>query len=107
MKPSARVRNPEALALLGQQLRRTREAAALSQSRVSNMRQGTVSKMENGLDVTLDTFLSYAAALGLEIALVPIGQAILLQPKPSTADRDTAASLSMDLLTEFDHLRNP
>jgi hypothetical protein len=38
------------------------------------MRQGTVSKIENGLDVTLDTFLTHVASLGLEIALLPLGQ---------------------------------
>jgi hypothetical protein len=47
------------------------------------MRQGTVSKIENGLDMMLDTFLTYAASLGLEIALVPIGQVAL--PKAEAA----------------------
>lgn len=105
MKPPPRARNPETLALLGQQLRRTREAAGLSQSKVQHMRQGTVSKIENGLDVTLDTLLTYAASLGLEVALVPIGQATALQPQaPSNARHPAVAA---DLLTEFEHLKDP
>jgi transcriptional regulator with XRE-family HTH domain len=106
MHPTPRARNPETLAHLGAQLRRAREAAGLSQSRVQHMRQGTVSKIENGLDVTLDTLLTYAASLGLEVALVPLGQAALLQPKSPADDRGVAAgpSAPADLLTEFDHL---
>jgi transcriptional regulator with XRE-family HTH domain len=108
MPSTSRVRNPETLAHLGAQLRRAREAAGLSQSRVQHMRQGTVSKVENGLDVTLDTLLTYAASLGLEIALVPLGQAALLQLR-SPADEPGAAAgppVPADLLTEFDHLRD-
>ncbi|MCW5220494.1 helix-turn-helix domain-containing protein [Verminephrobacter aporrectodeae] len=109
MKPPVRIRNPETLALLGQQLRRAREVAGLSQGRVKNMRQGTVSKIENGLDVTLDTLLTYAASLGLEVAFLPLGQAALLQPRPSFGNLISAApqSTPSDLLTEFDHLRDP
>ena len=105
MKPSTRLRNPETLAHLGAQMRHAREAAGLAQSRVHNMRQGTVSKIENGLDVTLDTLLTYAASLGLEIALVPIGQAAL-QPRSPADDRGAADAQPAppDLLTEFDHL---
>jgi transcriptional regulator with XRE-family HTH domain len=108
MPSTSRVRNPETLAHLGAQLRRAREAAGLSQSRVQHMRQGTVSKVENGLDVTLDTLLTYAASLGLEIALVPLGHAALLQHR-SPADEPGAAAgppAPADLLTEFDHLRD-
>ncbi len=105
MKSQPRARNPETLAVLGQQLRRIREAAGLSQGKVQHMRQGTVSKIENGLDVTLDTLLTYAASLGLEVALVPIGQATVLQPpRPSTAPHPAVAT---DLLTEFEHLKDP
>ncbi len=73
------------------------------------MRQGTVSKVENGLDVTLDTFLTYAAALGLEVALVPIGRAAILQAdRVAGEDTSTAAPWKpTDLLSEFDHLKDP
>lgn len=109
MASSERTRNPVTLAHLGAQLRRAREAAGLAQSRVRHMRQGTVSKIENGRDVTLDTLLTYAATLGLEIALVPIGQADLLRAKSRADDRAAAATRSVptDLLTEFAHLRDP
>lgn len=109
MKPQPRVRNPETLALLGKQLRRARETAGLAQSHVKHMRQGTISKIENGLEVTLDTFLTYAASLGLEVALVPLGQAALLQPKTPSDERTSTASepAPADLLTEFDHLKDP
>lgn len=108
-KSSLRIRNTEALASLGRQLRVIREAAGLAQSGVKNMRQGTVSKIENGLEVTLDTFLTYAASLGLEIALVPIGQAALLQAKQSAPHRSLPASppAPVELLAEFDHLKDP
>jgi transcriptional regulator with XRE-family HTH domain len=109
MKPKTRVRNPETLAQLGRQLRRAREAAGLPQSRVKNMRQGTVSKVENGLDVTLDTLLTYAASLGLELALVPLGQADRLQLKSDADERASSdpQPAPIDLLTEFDDLRDP
>jgi transcriptional regulator with XRE-family HTH domain len=109
MKLPARIRHPETLALLGQQLRRVREAARLPQSRVTHMRQGTVSKIENGQDVTLDTLLTYADSLGLEVALVPIGQAALLHQKSNAGDPGAAAALPapIDLLAEFDHLADP
>ncbi|GHT90250.1 hypothetical protein AGMMS49545_03230 [Betaproteobacteria bacterium] len=94
-------RNPQTLAALGKQLRHVREAAGLAQGRVKDMRQGTVSKIENGLEVTLDSFITYATSLGLEIALVPIGQAVLFQAG-RTANRPAA----VDLLDEFDDLRD-
>ena len=73
------------------------------------MRQGTVSKVENGLDVTLDTFLTYAASLGLEVALVPVGHAAALQPtlSPGTTPSAAVPPAPKDLLSEFDHLRDP
>jgi transcriptional regulator with XRE-family HTH domain len=95
------MRNPATLASLGKQLRHFRAAAGLAQGQVNNMRQGTVSKIENGLEVTLDSFVSYASALGLENALVPVGQAALLQ-----AGRAASHPPTVDLLTEFDHLRD-
>jgi transcriptional regulator with XRE-family HTH domain len=104
MKAPTRIRNPETLLFLGQQLRNTREAAGLSQSRVKNMRQATVSKIENGLDVTLDTLLTYAAALGLELALLPVGQALPQLPGDRAAAPKPAP---LDLLTEFEYLKDP
>jgi hypothetical protein len=97
----SRIRNPETLALLGKSLRYVRETAGLAQGRVKNMRQGTISKIENGLEVTLDSFITYATSLGLEIALVPIGQATLPQAK-----RPASRAAPLDLLDEFDHLRD-
>ncbi|MFT3800765.1 MAG: helix-turn-helix transcriptional regulator [Burkholderiaceae bacterium] len=95
--------------MLGRQLREAREAAGLAQSKVQPMRQGTVSKVENGLDVTLDTFLTYAAALGLEVALVPIGRAAIIQTDRPAGGRASAAAprTPTDLLSEFDHLKDP
>lgn len=109
MKPQSRVRNPETLALLGKQLRRARKAAGLAQGNVKHMRQGTVSKIENGREVTLDTFLTYAGSLGLELALVPIGQAALLEQKrlSGKSTPPVPESAPIDLLTEFEHLKDP
>ena len=104
MKPQRRTRNAEALALLGQRLRHARESAGLSQAKVPHMRQGTVSKIENGSDVTLDTFLTYATSLGLEIGLLPIGQTGAISSlNPSEASHRAVAT---DLLTEFAHLQD-
>ncbi|MBK5912895.1 helix-turn-helix domain-containing protein [Rhodocyclus purpureus] len=93
-----RIKNPESLARLGKQLRRRREQSGIAQGNVFGMRQATVSKIENGGDVTLDTFVSYAASLGLEVALVPIGQAMA-----RSASLPTVAK-PVDLLTEFSDL---
>ncbi|MDR1887855.1 MAG: hypothetical protein LBQ81_00440 [Zoogloeaceae bacterium] len=101
IKSPSRIRNPQTLAALGKQLRHVRETAGLAQGRVKDMRQGTVSKIENGLEVTLDSFITYATSLGLEIALVPIGQAAVLQ-----AGRSVGRSAPVDLLDEFDYLRD-
>jgi transcriptional regulator with XRE-family HTH domain len=98
-KSLSRIRNPETLAALGKDLRHVRESAGLAQANVKNMRQGTVSKIENGLEVTLDSFITYATSLGLEVALVPVGQAGLFQSK-------RAASRAADLLTEFAYLKD-
>lgn len=103
-KPLSRIhnpRNPETLAALGKVLRHSREAAGLAQANVKNMRQGTVSKIENGLEVTLDTFITYATSLGLEVALVPVGRAALFH-----TGRATSQAAATDLLTEFAHLRD-
>jgi transcriptional regulator with XRE-family HTH domain len=94
-------RNPQTLAALGKQLRHVRETAGLAQGRVKDMRQGTISKIENGLEVTLDSFITYATSLGLEVALVPIGQAALFQ-----AGRTASRPVPIDLLDEFDYLKD-
>lgn len=97
---SKRIRNPESLNLLGKQLRAQREQARIAQSKVRGMRQATVSKIENGGDVTLDTFVSYAAALGLEVVLLPIGQTMRrVVSIPQTGK-------PVDLLDEFNDLRD-
>ena len=71
--------NADVLAHLGQQLRQIREAAGRSQGGLRHHRQGqprplrqaTVSHIENGHDVTLDSFISYVSALGLELLSSP------------------------------------
>jgi transcriptional regulator with XRE-family HTH domain len=98
----SRIKNPETLKRLGQALRMHRERAKLTQGKISGMRQATVSKIENGGDVTLDSLVSYASALGLEIALVPIGQA-------SAHDdliQGHSPAIALDLLSEFDDLQD-
>ncbi|MDO4682979.1 MAG: helix-turn-helix transcriptional regulator [Lautropia sp.] len=111
MPTASRVRNPQALALLGQQLRRTRLAAGLPQSRVGGMRQATVSRIENGLDVNLDTFISCSAALGLELVLVTPGQASIIRqqqdPKHRPHRTPPPGPPALDLLEELDFLRDP
>jgi len=106
-----RISNPESLERIGKQLRQQRERAGVAQSRVRGMRQATVSKIENGKDVTVDTLISYAASLGLEIAFVPIGQG--KSNLPPLADPDKAGLLPpagldrpLDLLSEFSDLKD-
>ena len=95
--------------MLGKRLRAARKAAGLAQGGVKNMRQGTVSKIENGHDVTLDTLVTYASSLGLEIALVPIGQAAVLEAKRSALQRLASSGQlpPAQLLAEFEHLKDP
>ncbi len=78
----------------------------MPQSKVDGMRQATVSKIENGGDVTLDTLISYASALGLEVTLAPIGQSQYLKPGPVPAPDEHAGSVPLDLLDEFDDLKD-
>jgi transcriptional regulator with XRE-family HTH domain len=106
-----RFKNPENLARLGKQLRSQREQARIVQSKVRGMRQATVSKIENGGDVTLDTLISYASSLGLEVALVPIGQAMVPGNLPPLFASQKGFSTPpdgkpLDLLTEFNDLRD-
>ena len=114
-----RIKNPESVARLGRQLRAQREQARIAQGKVRGMRQATVSKIENGGDVTLDTFISYAVSLGLEVALVPIGQGTgqgaglgigqgNLPPLSGSGGGVSTppAGKPLDLLTEFNDLRD-
>lgn len=106
-----RTSNPESLERIGKQLRYQRELAGIAQSRVRGMRQATVSRIENGKDVTLDTLISYASSLGLEIAFVPIGQGKSILPPLTEPDKVGSLSpavldLPLDLLTEFGDLKD-
>ncbi|MEY5098281.1 MAG: hypothetical protein RJA36_1000 [Pseudomonadota bacterium] len=103
---SKRIKHPVTLSRLGQALRLRREQLGIPQSKVEGMRQATVSRIENGGDVTLDTLLSYASALGLELTLAPIGQGQYLKPGPVTAPDVHALDRPLDLLDEFDDLRD-
>lgn len=101
MDTQKRIKNPEALARLGGWLRQQREQGGITQRQISTLRQATVSRIENGSDVTLDTFISYATALGLEVALVPIGQAALCQARlPGQPPRP------LDFFSEFADLQD-
>lgn len=101
-----RIKHPITLTRLGHALRLRREQLGMQQSKVDGMRQATVSKIENGGDVTLDTLISYASALGLEVTLAPIGQGHYLKPGPVLAPDGRIGSLPLDLLDEFDDLRD-
>lgn len=106
-----RIKNPKSLERLGKQLRLHREQAGIAQGKVRGMRQATVSKVENGGDVTLDTFISYAASLGLEVAVVPVGQGMaqgLMPPAagPGKGSLIPPVAKPVDLLTEFSDLRD-
>lgn len=97
-----RITHPEQLARLGKLLRQHREQLGLAQGKARGMRQATVSKIENGRDVNLDTFVAYAGALGLEILLVPIGQG---QARFQPGDASSNAT-PPDILSEFADLRD-
>ena len=106
-----RIKNPKSLERLGKQLRLHREQAGIAQGKVRGMRQATVSKVENGGDVTLDTFISYAASLGLEVAVVPVGQGMaqgFMPPAAGPGNRSFIPPVAkpVDLLTEFSDLRD-
>ena len=101
-----RIKNPVALSRLGIALRARRDQLGIRQSQISGMRQATVSRIENGGDVTLDTLISYASALGLEVTLAPLGQGSWFKPCPTLAPEESAASRPLDLLEEFDDLRD-
>jgi transcriptional regulator with XRE-family HTH domain len=73
-----RIKNYETLTRIGQVLRAERERQGLTQAqaskRVRGLRQATISKIERGGDATLDTLISYATALKIEMAFVSAGQ---------------------------------
>ena len=105
-KTSNRIRNPESLERLGKEMRHLREQSGVRQGQVRDMRQATISKIENGGDVTLDTFISYASALGLEVSLVPVGQARWQSPMTNKVASIPVSSKPVDLLTEFSDLKD-
>ncbi len=105
-KTSNRIRNPESLKRLGKEMRHLREQSGVPQGNVRDMRQATISKIENGGDVTLDTLISYASALGLEVSLVPIGQARWQSPMTNKVASIPVSSKPVDLLTEFSDLKD-
>lgn len=102
-----RISNKETLAKLGTVLRDRRVSLGFRQGQVQGMRQPTISKIERGGDVNLDTVINYATALGLELALVPIGQSQATM-KLSGGARATFAPVrsSHDLLDEFSDLKD-
>lgn len=101
-----RIKHPVTLSRLGHALRVRREQLGLPQSKVGGLRQATVSRIENGGDVTLDTLIGYASALGLEVTLAPIGQGTYLKPGPVGVPDRLAGDKPLDLLDEFDDLRD-
>jgi transcriptional regulator with XRE-family HTH domain len=101
-----RINNPVTLSRLGQALRFRREQLGWAQSKVRGMRQATISKIENGGDVTLDTLVTHASALGLEVTLVPIGQGHALLSGLSSAPQADSPAKALDLLTEFHDLED-
>lgn len=112
MNTLKRINNQESLTLLGKTLRERRVSMGLTQSAVRSIRQATISKIERGGDVTLDTLIGYAATLGLELVLVPIGQRATLakaaMDRVKTTD-DAASPLGkspLGLLDEFSDLRD-
>ena len=100
-----RIQNKETLARLGTALRERRVSLGLRQGQVRGMRQPTVSKVERGGDVNVDTVINYAAALGLELVLVPIGQSHAALKLGGSA-RTTFVATSHDLLDEFSDLKD-
>ena len=103
---SKRIKHPLTLSRLGHALRLRREQLGLPQSRVEGLRQATVSRIENGGDVTLDTLIGYASALGLEVTLAPVGQGQYLKPGPVRVPDGRAGGPPLDLLDEFNDLRD-
>jgi transcriptional regulator with XRE-family HTH domain len=102
-----RIKNAEILAELGSLLRAERERLRLTQAQVSHrargLRQATISKIERGGDATLDSLVSYAAALGLEWVLAPVGRAPYNTPSFSNT---TPNAKPLSLLEEFADLRD-
>lgn len=97
---SKRINNAETLIRLGKLLRQQRKQLDIAQGKIRGMRQATVSKIENGGDVNLDTLITYAGAIGFELALVPIGQGSLPSNTSKTYNKP------LDLLSEFSDLED-
>jgi len=102
-----RIDNQETLTLLGKTLRERRVSMGLAQSAVRGIRQATISKIERGGDVTTETLVGYAAAIGLELVLVPIGQGPTLSRAVMNRVKamDTGAT-ALSLLDEFADLQD-
>jgi HTH-type transcriptional regulator/antitoxin HipB len=72
---SAVIRSPQ---MLGGALRRARRAAGLTQKELgirTNLRQATISSLENGEGATLDTMFAVLTVLKLELHLAERSQA--------------------------------
>lgn len=105
-----RIKNYETLVKLGLLLRAERERQGLSQTqasdRIQGLRQATISRIERGGDVTLDTLVSYATALRIELAFTPVGRrnaGVITRPLPSIKATLTTPS---SLLEEFADLND-
>jgi len=104
------IKNSEALAKLGQLLRAERERQSLSQAdisqRVRGLRQATISKIERGGDVTVDTLINYATALRVELAFVPVGRRIEGVLSASLPSMKASLTGTPSLLEEFADLKD-
>lgn len=81
----------QSLKQLGRQIRLQRHRLGLDQAQIQGIRQATISKIENGQGGMLNTFISYAASLGLEVTLTPLPAAEIPQPPRRTTTRTTPA----------------
>ncbi len=103
-----RIRNPEMLIRLGRLLRAERERRGLTQAqasrRVRGLRQATISKIERGGDATLDTLVSYATALGIELAWVPVGRSS--ESNTALSSSGVAGAARSTLLEELADLKD-
>ncbi len=105
-----RIKNSETLTKLGQILRAERERQDLSQAeisqRVRGLRQATVSKIERGGDVTVDTLISYATALKVELVFIPVGRRIEGIINASLPLAKASLTTPSNLLEEFADLKD-
>jgi transcriptional regulator with XRE-family HTH domain len=94
----------------GRLLRAERERRGLTQAqasrRVRGLRQATISKIERGGDATLDTLVSYATALGIELAWVPVGRSSESVNAARSSSGGAAGSARSTLLEELADLKD-